>query len=300
MNADAEVDVAIVGGGPGGMTAATYLGRFLRHCIVIDAGDSRARYIPESHNCPGFPQGVAGVELLRRMRMQAEAYGASVSKARVNRIEARAGGFTLSSDARQWQARLVILATGLADRLPDVPWAADAIACGALRLCAICDAFEARDRRIGVHGPGAGIGGHASFLRAYSSQVSMLPSDNDVDHPAIDEARQQGARLLPGGGRLTFDGTRCSYQLDGQAPETFDTIYPYLGYRGRNALLRGLDLDMRDDGELAVDSYQRTGVPGIYAIGDAVSGLNQISVAVGQAAVAATHAHNALPFVPRD
>ena len=62
-------DVVVIGGGPAGLTAATYLRRFLRSVVVLDAGDSRARYIPESHNCPGFPQGVAGTELLQRMRL---------------------------------------------------------------------------------------------------------------------------------------------------------------------------------------------------------------------------------------
>lgn len=296
---DARVDVAIIGGGPGGLTAATYLGRFLRRCVVIDAGRSRARYIPESHNCPGFPQGVSGNALLERMHAQAEAFGASIARARVGRIEAAGDGFRVTADAGTWRAGLVILATGLSDRLPGVSWAEDAIACGALRLCAVCDAFEARDQRIGVYGPGAVIGGHASFLRAYSAKVAMLPTDDDLDHGAIVEAQQRGARLLPGGGELAFDGARCSYRVAGRPDAVFDTVYPYLGHHDRNALLRGLDLDMRDDGELGVDACQRTRVPGIYAIGDAVSGLNQISVAVGQAAIAATHAHNALPFVAR-
>ena len=64
-----RVDVAIIGGGPAGLTATTYLRRFLRTVVVLDAGASRASHIPESHNCPGFPQGVAGDELLRRLRV---------------------------------------------------------------------------------------------------------------------------------------------------------------------------------------------------------------------------------------
>src|SRR5690606_18267749 len=126
-----------------------------------DAGDSRARSIPESNNCPGFPSGVAGVELLRRMRAQALEFGAHFEAAEVSTIHGSLdadGGFLLEGGARRWRARCVILATGLADRLPEAPWVSDAVACGALRLCSVCDAYEARDSRIGVYGPARDIG----------------------------------------------------------------------------------------------------------------------------------------------
>ena len=67
---DAEplLDCLIVGGGPAGLTAATYLARFHRAFVLVDAGKSRARWIPESHNCPGFPFGVAGTALLEKLQ----------------------------------------------------------------------------------------------------------------------------------------------------------------------------------------------------------------------------------------
>src|SRR5690606_27376705 len=120
-----HVDAIVVGGGPAGLTAATYLGRFLRSCLVLDAGDSRAKWIPESNNCPGFPNGVAGVELLRRMKAQAMEFGAHFEVAEVTGIvrDGAGEGFIVAAGARSWRARCVVLATGLADRLPDVPWA---------------------------------------------------------------------------------------------------------------------------------------------------------------------------------
>ncbi|GAA3921594.1 NAD(P)/FAD-dependent oxidoreductase [Luteimonas lutimaris] len=300
-SADSEslVDVVVVGGGPAGLTAATYLGRFLRSCLVLDAGDSRAKWIPESNNCPGFPNGVAGVELLRRMRAQAEEFGARFEAAEVAKIERDGDGFLLSDGARSWRARCVILATGLADKLPDAPWVADAVDCGALRLCSICDAYEASDSCIGVYGPSGDIGAHGLFLRAYSERVYLLPTDDGAGGDDMREAVDAGVRVLAPGGRLDFDGKRCSYTTGDGETVVFDSLYPFMGSHTSARIAAAAGATLSDEGEIIVDDDQMTGVPGLFAIGDVVSGLNQISVAVGQAAIATTRVHGMLPFVPR-
>lgn len=296
---DAIFDVIVLGGGPAGLTAATYLRRFHRSCLVIDAGQSRARWIPESNNCPGFPNGVSGVELLRRMRQQATEFGTQFNSQLVDRVELSDGVFTLSSDSRSWRAHRVILATGIADRLPDAPWVEEAVACHALRLCSICDAYEASDSRIGVYGPLADIVAHGMFLRSYSEHVFLLPSDAGEGGSALLEAKSAGVHVLEHGGTLGFDGSRCHYTRDDGRRELFDSVYPFLGADTSAGIVAGLGAALSEKGELLVDGQQMTTVPGLYAIGDIVSGLNQISVAVGQAALAATHLHNALPFAPR-
>ena len=296
---DAIIDVIVLGGGPAGLTAATYLRRFHRSCLVIDAGDSRARWIPESNNCPGFPNGVSGVELLRRMRQQATEFGTQFESQLVDRVELSDGVFTLSSGSRSWRAHRVILATGISDRLPDAPWVEEAVAGHAPRLCSICDAYEASDSRIGVYGPLADIAAHGLFLRSYSEQVFLVPSDDAEGGSALLEAKAAGVRVLEHGGTLGFDGSRCSYTLGNGRVELFDSVYPFLGADTSAGIVAGLGAALSEKGELLVDRNQMTTVPGLYAIGDIVSGLNQISVAVGQAALAATHLHNALPFAPR-
>ncbi|MDP1643091.1 MAG: NAD(P)-binding protein, partial [Phenylobacterium sp.] len=86
-----EFEAVIVGAGPAGMTAATYLARFRRRVLVVDGGPSRATWIPESHNTPGFPHGVGGDELLRRLREQAEAFGVVFEAGRVGDIRGTDG-----------------------------------------------------------------------------------------------------------------------------------------------------------------------------------------------------------------
>ncbi|TYT27054.1 NAD(P)/FAD-dependent oxidoreductase [Luteimonas viscosa] len=284
------IDVAIVGGGPAGLTAATYLRRFHRSCVVLDAGESRARWIPESNNCPGFPGGVSGTELLRLLREQAREFEVPVEPVRVERVARDRDGFVVQGGGRSWHARVVMIATGLRDRLP-AAWAEDALACGALRLCPICDAFEASDRRIGVYGPADSVGSHAGFLLAFSSSVFALPADGGDGGAAGEAARQAGVQWL-GAGELQFDGRRCSYKaVDGEV--ALDTVYSYLGFE-TSVPLDGLDIERTRSGEIVVDRHQQTHVPGLYAIGDIVGGLNQIAVAVGQAAIAATHVHGEL------
>ena len=81
-------DCVIIGGGPAGLLAATYLARYRRHTCVIDAGASRARKIPSSHNYPGFLQ-IGGTEILRRLRDQAEKYGVELLNEEVTSLEKR-------------------------------------------------------------------------------------------------------------------------------------------------------------------------------------------------------------------
>lgn len=295
---DAVVDVVVVGGGPAGLTAATYLCRFHRSCLVLDSGDSRARWIPESNNCPGFPQGVSGIELLRRMREQAAGFGTRFEAAWVERIERDGEGFVLHGQPRSWRARCVILATGLTDKLPDAPWVEEAVACGAMRLCSVCDAYEASDSRIGVYGPSRGIAAHGLFLRSYSAHVFLLPTDVE-DGDALDEARAAGVHVLAPGGTLGFDGGQCAYTAPDGSRTAFDCVYPFLGAHTTAGIAAAVGATLSATGEIVVDRQQMTHVPDLFAIGDVVSGLNQISVAVGQAAIAATCAHKRLPFVPR-
>src|SRR5690606_10011028 len=290
-----ETDVLVVGGGPAGLTAAIYLGRLHRRCVVVDAGDSRARWIPESNNCPGFPQGIAGTALLARLRAQAESFGAVLEHGLVASLQRGADGVFVAEapDGRRWHAAAVILATGLSDRLPDLPDVEQAVACGALRLCPVCDAYEASDQAIGIYGPWETIIGHVPFLRGSSARLSLLPADAVPASPPPD----LGVEVLPRGGRLVFADGRCGYVVDGHC-HRFDTVYPFLGCDSSAHLARQAGVELSDSGEIPVDAHQLTSVPGLYAAGDVVSGLNQISVAVGQAAIAALAAHNRLPPRP--
>jgi len=105
-----NVDCLVIGAGPAGLTAAIYLARFRRSLAVIDGDQSRAALIPRSHNCPGYPDGIVGTELLNRLRMQGEKYGVKVKRALVEKLEASGGGFVADAGDEKIFARKVLLA----------------------------------------------------------------------------------------------------------------------------------------------------------------------------------------------
>lgn len=110
---------------------------------------------------------------------------------------------------------------------------------------------------------------------------------------ATAKASSAGIRVVERGSDFAFDGQRCSFRIDGRR-ETFDTVYAFLGCNVQSDLGRMLGAETDDVGALRVGNDQMTTVEGLYAAGDVVSSLNQISVAVGHAGIAATAIHRAL------
>lgn len=290
-------DCIVIGAGPAGMTAALYLNRFHRNVTVLDAGNSRARWIPQTHNCPGFPDGLSGDELLERLRTQATDYGTTVTQATASRLERVTGGFRVTDvEGEKYLGRTVLLATGIVDVLPSVPWVEEAVDCGAMRFCAICDGFEVSDANLAVYGPLRSTIEHARFLRTYSARVTLVQSDDvQVDSQLRQDAEDWGIVLMKGPCDPLFDGTRCSFVDTSGERRDFDTVYPILGSCSQATLAIVLGANVDEKNELVVSTAQMTSIDGLYAIGDVVSALNQISVAEGHAAVAATAIHNGLP-----
>ena len=289
-----EFDCVIVGGGPAGLTAAVYLARFKRRVLVVDTHSSRARYIPTSHNCPGFPDGISGIELLKTLRRHARKFGAIFKRDQVLSLADKRGGFVLKTNNETIGAATILLATGIVDLLPKVPGVHAAIHRGVARLCAICDGFEASGQRIAVMGPPTSVLGHANFLRTYSDRITIVLSDpGKLTRADQARARKCGISVIgyPNDIRLTRRG--CTVSHDGTAVD-FDCLYPALGFQPKCRLAASVGARVDRQGEIIVNRRMETSVPGLFGAGDAVSGLHQISVAAGQAAIAATAIHNRL------
>jgi thioredoxin reductase (NADPH) len=287
-------DCIIIGGGPAGLTAAIYLARYRRHVVLIDSGESRAALIPESHNYPGFQNGVSGPDLLRTLRQQAGTYGVPMMAGRVTALHQSPQGFVAISDDHRIESRMVLLATGIVDENPDLPGLAEAIAEGSVRYCPVCDGYEVTDRRVGVLG-GKDAASKAKFLRTYARDVTLLSLEGQpAADPETARCLSQAGIKVAGPVRAIERGETDIRMVIGSETQTYEVMYPALGCNVRSELASDLGASINDVGCLEVDAHQRTTVQGIYAAGDVVSDLHQIAVATGHAAIAATHIHKSL------
>jgi len=287
----------VIGGGPAGLTAATFLARFRRRAILIDGGSSRAQAIPESNNHPAFPDGISGADLLRRMRDQVQRFGGLRIAGEATRLSLTDGVFTVETATQVYSAPAVILATGARDRLPaTLKGAAEHVRRGRIRLCPICDAYELIDRRVVVLGSGRHAAEQALFLRTYTSDVTLACLDpaNGHDVSWNETLHRAGVALLDlSVHEIDGDGRRVRLRLADGRIVAFDAAYVGLGIEPLVHLVAGLGVGHSEDGRIETDSHQQTSVPGLFAAGDVVSGLNQIAVAMAQGEIAATAVHNA-------
>jgi thioredoxin reductase (NADPH) len=290
-------DCLIVGGGPAGLTAAIYLTRFHLTAKLVDAGKSRAGWIPCTHNHAGYPDGINGKELLALMKEQAQKYGTSIVTNRVTRLDIVEEGFRAEWGEGSVVARKVLLATGVTNRRPpmDEQLHDEALARGLIRYCPICDGYEVTDKKVGVIGDGSHGIAEAVFLRGFTEDITLIAPHNAHDLSAEDRARleEYGIATLDGPCSAVAAQEDCIVVDTADGHHVFDSVYPALGSDMHNELALQVGAELKD-GNIVVDSHQRCSVPGLYAAGDIVLGLDQISHAMGEGGVAAVTIRNDL------
>ena len=292
------VDALVIGAGPAGLTAAMYLTRFKRRVRVVHDGTARALWVPRTRNVPGFPDGIVGEELIERMTDHARRYGAEIMFGRVATLERTAGHFRATlEESPSITARAVILATGVDTNLAELDEGdhRTVVRDGVLRYCPICDGFEHRDERIAVLGSDLHGAAEAMFLRQFSRDVTLIPKWRvALSDAQREELTGSGVVVLEGQvERLAATARDIAVQMRGEpAARRFDILYPAFGSRPRSELAAALGALADDAGCLPFHAFSDGLLPGLYAAGDVVAGLDQISVAMGQGAMAATRLHN--------
>jgi len=292
-------DCIIVGAGPAGLTAAIYLARYYLKIRMFDCGTSRASWIPVSHNHAGFPEGIHGEDLLERMREQAAKYGALREPKRVTDLTKKGEAFLVCCGDEQYRARTVLLATGVVNNRPegiDDQLHDEALSRGLLRYCPVCDGYEVTDKKVGVIGTGSHGAAEAHFIRTYTSDVTLISPDaeHEFDDACLADLNAAGVRLVEGPcGGYAIENSR--FALDtAEGRLEFDSGSPALGTALRSGLAEKAGGEPTETGCIVTDDHQETSVPGLFAAGDVVKGLDQISHAMGEAGVAATTIRNTL------
>jgi thioredoxin reductase (NADPH) len=297
---ESPVDALVIGAGPAGLTAALYLTRFKRRVRVVHDGTARALWVPRTRNVPGFPDGIVGKKLIERMTDHALRYGAEIVFGRVAALKRATGHYRATlEDGAAIAARGVILATGVDTNLArlDEGDHMTAVRDGVLRYCPICDGFEHRDERIAVLGSDLHGAAEAMFLRQFSRHVTLIPKWRvALSDAQREELAQSDVIVLERHvERLVAHSRDIAVQMRGEpVARRFDILYPAFGSRPRNELAAALGLlaDDADAGCMPFHAFSDGLLPGLYAAGDVVAGLDQISVAMGQGAMAATRLHN--------
>ena len=298
-----QFDCVVIGGGPAGLTAAVYLARFRRRVVLFDTGASRSKLIPRSYNCAGFAEGISGHDLLLSLTRQLARYDLAPLSEEVLVLGRDEEGLQVRTAAGAISTAAVLIATGIRDLHPPIADHDEAVREGLLRYCPICDGYDVQDQSVCVIGPLRLAAPKARFLRTFARSI-VVASTDEAEPPDSDRLAGELAHLniavrrAQPGAPLQRQRGRIAVPLADGGLQSFDTVYPAMGATKGSGLARALGAAIDGEGCLVVDDHNRATVAGLYAAGDVVSDLHQISVALGHAAVAATAIHNDLPPRP--
>ena len=289
-------DVAVVGGGPAGLSAALVLARAGRRVVVID--DGRPRNAP-ADGVHGFlsREGMPPTELLAVGRTEVASYGARLVDDTVSgvlRTSSHRFGLLLDS-GRAVTARRLLLTTGLRDVLPDIAgvqerWGRD------LLHCPYCHGHEVRDQPLGVLGGTPGAVQHAQIVRQWSEDVVFFAHTTELTDAEREQLTARAIGLVEGPveSLVVVDDRLTGVRLrSGQVvPRTAVFVRPE--FVGNNHLVQGLGGATDDAGWPAVDATGRTSVPGLWTAGNAVNPRAQVITAAGEGSAAAIAINNDL------
>jgi thioredoxin reductase (NADPH) len=264
-------DCLIVGGGPAGLSAAIYMGRFLRSVAVLDEGGGRSSFGQVNDNYLGFPEGISVSELRERGRKQAERFGAHFEDCTVHSIARDGPNFVAHTSNGEFQGRTVILCTGVCDIWPDIPDVLEYVG-KSLFWCITCDGFRTLGKRMVIFGAKDDAAVTACQFLAYTKDITFITSPGRLDctDENVRNLEEQGIRMMEGdvaevlGAPEEIEAVRLK---DGRVVEA-DIMFSYLGVLPNNRLALDLGVHCHRDGYIIVDEEGYTSVRGVFAAGD--------------------------------
>ncbi|MDO5376945.1 MAG: FAD-dependent oxidoreductase [Clostridia bacterium] len=270
------VDIAVIGAGPAGYSAAVSARKRGKSVAVIGQNTGWLARAERIDNYPGLP-GVSGPALLEAMRDQAGQMGAQLLPGVVHTVVPLGESFGLSLGAEFVEARRVILCTG-AKQPKLLPGEAELLGRG-VSYCGTCDGMLYRGKSVAVIGAGAEAVGEANFLAGLCSHVDYFGKEDEALDPRI-ALRKEKPEAIVGGARA--EGIRAGGQ-----EIAYDGVFIFREAMALSALIPGLEMD---GAFIRVDRRMKTNIPGIYAAGDCTGLPLQVAKAVGEGCVAGLEA----------
>jgi thioredoxin reductase (NADPH) len=291
-------DCVVVGGGPAGLSAAVYMGRFLRRTLVLDDGHGRWSYGQTNENYLGFPRGVSARRLRSLGQAQARRFGAQLRNATVTGVVLERGGtFLVNTPRGEMRTRTVIWAAGVEDEWPDFV-AARTLVGTRLFWCIVCDGWRTLDKDILLFGRDDSAARTALQFLTYTRRLTFVidPRRPRVTAWAKAKLEAEGIRVVVGSVRsCRAEGERVELCVADERPARYDYLFSLLGSRPRVAALAGLPLKLSRKGHVAVDDKNRTSLAGFFAAGDVTDKhSHQVVSAVHEGAQAAQAANHVL------
>jgi thioredoxin reductase len=282
-------DVIICGGGPAGLAAALWLGRYRRKALLVDKGEQRNLSSSAAH---GYltRDGVTPLEFLDEARAELEPYDTVTTiYGTADSARGRQGNFTVAIEGQEHQAKRVILATGVKDVLPDLP-GFNSLYGTSLFHCPCCDGYEACGEDVLAIGWGEHVSGYALDLLEWGARVTVVTDGqpfegNDayslaLQHHNIDVVEEEVVDFRTEGDAMTGAVLRSGRVLD--ATKAFFSI----AHEPRTGLARELGCDLDELGYIKTDKQGQTTQEGVYAVGDVTPGEQMVQVAAGKGSIA--------------
>ena len=293
-------NVVIIGGGPGGYTAALYCARAGLSVLVLEkmAIGGQMATTTAIENYPGFDLGVDGYELGMKMQAGAERFGAVTQYGDVQKVELTASPKVIHTDAGDYTADFVILATGAAPRELGIPREQELRGRG-VSYCATCDGRFYQGKTVVVAGGGNSAAADALALSKLCKKVYLLHRRDTLkaSHSYLAPLEQAeniefiwNAQIEELIGSPTLTGIRYLDKVSGQSHLLeVDGLFVAIGRVPTTELFQG-QVELDRQGYIAADETTRTNLPGVYAVGDVRSKpLRQIVTAVGDGATASKY-----------
>ena len=295
-------EVAVIGGGPAGLTTGLYTTRLGHDTVVIDRGGGRAAMMLDTHNVIGVTEDVSGNEFLATATEQVKEYGGDVVRDLVTTVEKRDDDrFVLTTNGDEFTADRVVFAIGFSDERPSPPLPRTG---RGLHYCLHCDAYMFIDESVYVMGTGDSAAYVAMIMLNFTDEVDLLtrgeePTWSDETQKLLDGHPIDVIHEEITGMNKRDDGWLESFEFEDGSVREYKGGFPMYGSNYNNELPASLGCELTDDGTVVVDDHGKTTVEGVYAVGDLAPGHNQVPVAMGDGAKAGLAIHKELREFPR-